>query len=188
MTPRLSFLPVTILTGALLASCEPHSAPWKSSTPDPHDRERVAFEIRQNARPPLIGLAHPDTLTVQCLKSGSVRMVLDWGAALPKTDNPELAWQPSLARDMTYRINWGPPQTLTFNLEIFEHRLGYGQLNYRYIADERSEPRLLEAIETMSRGHSMRRFDVIREPRYTLSPEVGEFVEACHHSGRPDPL
>ncbi len=186
VSPKLSFFPVTMLTGALLAGCAPQSAPWTRSAPDPHDREAVALEIRQNAQPPLIGLAHPDTLTVQCLRTGAVRMVIDWRQAMPTTDNPEHAWQPSLARDMTYRINRRAPQTLTFTLEIFER--GNGQLSYRYVADERSEPRLLEALDAMSRGRSMRRFDVIREPRYILSPELGEFVAACHRSAPPDPL
>ena len=184
MSPRQVFLLLTTLTSALLASCAPRSTPWKSYVPERHDREHVASELKQAARPPLIGLPHPDTLTVQCLRSGSVRMVLDWGAQVPQTNNPEHEWQPPAVLDMPFQIDWGPNQTLTFNREIFEHWSGAGRLNYRYVADERSEPRLLETLDAMSHGRSMRRFGVIREPKYFLGPEIGEFVAACRRLAR----
>lgn len=183
MSPRQGFLLVAILTSALLASCVSRSNPWKSFAPERHDREHVASEIRQNARRPLIGLPFADTLTVQCLKNGTVRMVLDLSGPVPHTNNPQHVWQPPPVRDMTFRINRGKTQAVTFNREFFDHGLG-GGLSYRYVADERSEPRLLAALDAMSRGRSMRRFDMVREPKYVLSPAIGKFVAACHRSAR----
>lgn len=184
MSPRQVLLVLTILASAFPASCAPRSAPWKSYAPESHDLGHIASELKQAARPPLIGLPIPDTLAVQCLRSGAVRMVLDWGAQVPQTNNPEHEWQPPPVREMPFRIDWGPTQTLAFNREIFEHWSGAGRLSYRYVADERSEPRLLKTLDAMSHGRSLRRFDVIRKPKYSLGPEIGEFVAACRRSAR----
>lgn len=187
MLGQIRELLFVVVAALAVAACGPGRGNlWKKVDPQPFDRELVASEIEQDAQLPLLGLPFRDTLTLQCLKDGAIRLVLsDLSAPVPTTTDPQLVWQPPPVRDMTYVIDWGPTQAITFTREYFDRGLG-GGLSYRYVANERVEPRLVPALQAMSRGRSMRRFDMARKPKYALSPKIGAFIQVCHGERRAD--